>query len=65
MKLFFKIKYLRAYFLLAISFACSVISFAQQSWTKELQGIGTFSSPRVTDLNQDGIKDIVLGAGRL
>jgi len=27
-------------------------------------GIGIFSSPRVTDLNGDGIGDIVFGAGR-
>ncbi len=41
------------------------ISFAQSnSWAKELPGIGTFSSPRLTDLNGDGIKDIILGAGR-
>lgn len=37
---------------------------AQKSWTKKLTGVGTFSSPRVTDLNQDGTDDIVLGAGR-
>ncbi|MEQ8807866.1 MAG: hypothetical protein RIE59_02260, partial [Imperialibacter sp.] len=37
---------------------------AQESWTKRLPGIGTFSSPRVADLNGDGIKDIILGAGR-
>jgi len=37
---------------------------AQQSWTVELSGIGTFSSPRVTDLNNDGVGDIILGAGR-
>lgn len=36
----------------------------QDSWTKRLPGIGTFSSPRVADLNGDGVGDIVLGAGR-
>lgn len=30
-----------------------------------LPGLGTFSSPRVTDLNRDGVGDIILGAGRL
>ncbi len=30
-----------------------------------LPTIGTFSSPRVSDLNNDGIKDIILGGGRL
>ncbi|MEQ9380485.1 MAG: PQQ-binding-like beta-propeller repeat protein [Imperialibacter sp.] len=36
----------------------------QSSWTTQLPGIGTFSSPRVTDLTGDGIGDIILGAGR-
>ncbi|MEQ9290596.1 MAG: hypothetical protein RIG77_26940 [Cyclobacteriaceae bacterium] len=38
---------------------------AQGGWVKQLPGIGTFSSPRVTDLNGDGVGDIVFGAGRL
>ena len=37
---------------------------AQNSWTVAYKGIGTFSSPRVTDLNGDGVGDIVFGAGR-
>jgi outer membrane protein assembly factor BamB len=37
---------------------------AQESWSKILPGIGTFSSPRVADLNNDSIGDIILGAGR-
>jgi outer membrane protein assembly factor BamB len=37
---------------------------AQNTWAKLLPGVGTFSSPRVTDLNGDGIGDIILGAGR-
>ena len=36
----------------------------QMSWTTDLPTIGSFSSPRVTDLNADGIMDIVMGAGR-
>ena len=35
-----------------------------QNWSVIFQGVGTFSSPRVTDLNGDGIGDIILGAGR-
>ena len=38
--------------------------FAQNSWAKRLPGIGTFSSPRIADLNNDSIGDIILGAGR-
>lgn len=41
------------------------ILLSQESWTVELPTIGTFSSPRVADLNQDGVKDIILGGGRL
>jgi hypothetical protein len=37
---------------------------AQKSWSTELSGIGTFSSPRVADLNGDGVGDIIMGAGR-
>ena len=35
-----------------------------QSWTVDLPGVGTFSSPRCADLNHDGVMDIVFGAGR-
>lgn len=37
---------------------------AQHSWSVKYKGIGTFSSPRVSDFNGDGIRDIVFGAGR-
>jgi len=37
---------------------------AQETWTKMLPGIGSFSSPRVADLNDDSVGDIILGAGR-
>ncbi|MEM9674297.1 MAG: PQQ-binding-like beta-propeller repeat protein [Bacteroidota bacterium] len=37
--------------------------WAQSSWSVHLPSVGTFSSPRTTDLNGDGIKDIILGAG--
>jgi hypothetical protein len=43
---------------------CGFQLSAQQSWSVLLPGIGTFSSPRVTDLNNDGVGDIILGAGR-
>lgn len=38
--------------------------YAQSTWTYDLTGVGTFSSPRCVDLNQDGVLDIVMGAGR-
>ncbi|MBS0000764.1 MAG: PQQ-binding-like beta-propeller repeat protein [Cyclobacteriaceae bacterium] len=37
---------------------------AQESWQKQIPGVGTFSSPRIADLNEDGTGDIILGAGR-
>lgn len=36
---------------------------ADMDWHIYLDGIGTFSSSRVADLNQDGTLDIVMGAG--
>lgn len=37
---------------------------AAQNWSVKFKGVGTFSSPRVTDLNGDGVGDVILGAGR-
>ncbi len=51
--------YITAVFLIILS-----QSSALSQWTTELSAVGTFSSPRVTDLDQDGVLDIVLGAGR-
>jgi outer membrane protein assembly factor BamB len=34
------------------------------TWSTFVDGNGTFSSPRVADLNNDGVGDIILGAGR-
>jgi outer membrane protein assembly factor BamB len=38
--------------------------YAQNSWSVQYKNLGTFSSPRVTDLTGDGIGDIIFGAGR-
>ncbi len=37
---------------------------AEEFWKSEFESLGTFSSPRLADLNRDGTMDIVLGAGR-
>ena len=50
-------------FIILISWAQPIV--AQETWSKVLPTIGTFSSPRLTDLNRDGVKDIILGGGRL
>lgn len=36
---------------------------AQISWSNAIDSVSTLSSPRSVDLNADGIKDIVVGAG--
>lgn len=45
-------------------FHINFVKAQSKAWAKTLPNIGTFSSPRATDLNGDGIKDIVLGAGK-
>lgn len=43
---------------------CHFTAACQSSWSVSYSGLGTFSSPRVADLNGDGIGDVVVGAGR-
>lgn len=40
------------------------LPISADAWSIFLDDLGTFSSPRVADLNGDGVSDIVLGAGR-
>jgi outer membrane protein assembly factor BamB len=48
----------------AVFFALQTPTMAQTTvWESFLSGPGTFASPRTWDLNQDGIKDIVIGDG--
>lgn len=42
---------------------CLNLTHSQQSWLTKLPHIGSLSSPRIADLNNDHIGDIVLGAG--
>ncbi|MCW9706894.1 PQQ-binding-like beta-propeller repeat protein [Fodinibius salsisoli] len=65
-----KEKVLRIFFFLTV---LAVIGIGQEAdaqiqiqevWTSQYQNLGVYSSPRVADLNQDGTKDIILGAGR-
>lgn len=53
-------------YFIVLLFFCSFVrcSFAQQIvWSTFIDSIASFSSPRATDLNGDGILDIVIGAG--
>src|SRR5205809_906590 len=46
---------------------CSLTPAKKRSevvWNKDLPVIGSLSSPRTTDLNNDGVLDIVIGAGK-
>ena len=44
--------------------SCTPSKKTELAWEKNLYLIGSQSSPRVVDLNQDGVGDIVMGAGR-
>src|SRR5688572_28071240 len=62
------------FFLQRIFCLCALLGFAmtmgssvlcaQKSWSVTYKGIGTFSSPRITDVTGDGIGDVIFGAGR-
>lgn len=70
---FFKTPYLHNKFFplvvaLAVLFSnCNHRATKEKSalvWSKDLPVIGSQSSPRTTDLNNDGVLDIVMGAGK-
>ena len=50
--------------LLFLLFSCKGGQSSEVLWIRDLPVIGSQSSPRATDLNGDGILDIVIGAGR-
>ena len=50
--------------LMGVFLTLQISLYAQDSWSVNYKGMGTFSSPRVTDLNDDGVGDIIFGAGR-
>jgi hypothetical protein len=74
---FFKTPYIRinvlsptatiAIFVAVLLSACNAVASKEKSeliWNKNLPVIGSQSSPRTTDLNKDGVLDIVMGAGK-
>ena len=52
------------YRILVIVLAAITTPLHAQNWSISFDGVGTFSSPRITDLNGDGVGDVILGAGR-
>ncbi len=53
------------FFCIILSLITLEPSSAQESWAKKLPNVGSLSSPRVADLNQDGVGDIIQGVGRI
>lgn len=49
--------------IMVIGSACQSLFFKPDKWAQTIPNVGSMSSPVATDLNKDGIKDIVIGAG--
>lgn len=73
--IFFKISYVKDRFFFALVAVITVVSLAACNqadskkkseiiWSKDLSLIGSQSSPRTADLNNDGTQDIIMGAGK-
>ena len=52
---------LPAVLLLQVSF---IAAQSSKGWSVEFPNIGTHSSPRAIDLNQDGVKDLIIGCSK-
>ena len=59
----YNIKLIPLIFLLFTIEPISLIINAQISWSSKIDSVSTLSSPRAADLNDDGVKDLVVGAG--
>ena len=40
-----------------------LLAFSQNQWSSYYDAVRSYSSPRATDLNEDGVEDIIFGAG--
>ncbi len=61
----FKIRPIRLTLSICLFLFLPFFAISQNNWIIDLPSLGTFSSPRTADLNKDGVKDIIMGAGRL
>ncbi|MEM6631888.1 MAG: PQQ-binding-like beta-propeller repeat protein, partial [Bacteroidota bacterium] len=52
------------YIILLVCTGVHVFGQVSPSWSVEYPGVGVYASPRVLDVNQDGVKDIILGCGK-
>ena len=55
--------FIRVFLIISLLFFSFQSYFSQQLWINTIDSVSTLSSPRSIDLNNDGIKDIVVGAG--
>jgi hypothetical protein len=53
----------RSFLVVSIILLQLICSSQQLNWSSFIDSVSTLSSPRCTDLNLDGIKDIVVGSG--
>ena len=66
-KIFFSLTAIATILLGVLVAGCNAIASKKKSqlvWSRDIPVIGSQSSPRTTDLNKDGIQDIVIGAGK-
>jgi len=52
------------FLIILMVFSCQQKKTTQLAWSIDLPIIGSQSSPRTTDLNGDGVLDIIMGAGK-
>ena len=55
--------FIKSFLSLFLVFFCFNLFLAQQQWSNFVDSVSTLSSPRTADLNNDNIKDIVIGSG--
>ena len=54
---------MRLFAYLFLTLLTPYFTVAQNNWSSAFDAVRSYSSPRATDLNADGVEDIILGAG--